>query len=61
MKRLSDYVDFPGPIQFIAVLNCQNELTVVRKELVATSPKMHFERFVSKEVLKSRKNALNNL
>ena len=32
IKRLSDYVDFSIPIQVIAVLNCQNELRITRKE-----------------------------
>ena len=29
---MRDYVDFPGSIQIIAVLNCQNELKIARKE-----------------------------
>ena len=33
MRRLSDYVNFPSSIQVIAVLNCQNELRIARKEL----------------------------
>ena len=44
IKQLSDYVDFPSPIQVIAVLNCQNELRIARKELVPAQ-KMNFERF----------------
>ena len=32
IKQLSDYVDFPSPIQVTAVLNCQNELRIARKE-----------------------------
>ena len=47
MRRLSDYVDFPSLIRVIAVLNCQNELRIAWKELIGTSPKMHFERFVT--------------
>ena len=32
ISRLSYYVDFPSPVQVIAVLNCQNELRIARKE-----------------------------
>ena len=45
-----DYIYFPNPIQVIAVLNCQNELSRERK---VASEKMHFEQFVSKEVLEA--------
>ena len=50
ISRLSYYVDFPSPIQVIAVLNCQSELRIARKDYIVTSPKIHFERFVSKEL-----------
>ena len=55
--RLSDNIDFPSPIQVIAVSNCQNELRIAQEEW-GTSLKMHFERFLSEEVLKSHLNIL---
>ena len=45
ISRLSYYVDFPSPIQVIAVVKTSSEFR--GKNIQA---QMHFERFVSKEL-----------
>ena len=51
------HIEVMNTIQVIAVSNCQNELRIAQEEW-GTSLKMHFERFLSEEVLKSHLNIL---
>ena len=53
-NRLSDYFDFPSPIQVIAVLDCQTT-SESRRQNIGISLKAHFKRFVSEKILKNRK------